>query len=116
MNMAGMGAAQQRRQREHPLEGYTAFKLVEKTDKRFGHSAVYKANTKIMGQIMAGIHVPETDVWVRPLREVNGSLGTPDDVTCISWCRRHKLSDIQHAVAWCLMQDKVPAIVRAFEP
>lgn len=112
---ATMAAGQQRR-REHPLEGYTIFKLVEKSDKRFGHVAVYKVNTKAMGQIMAGEHVPDTDVWVRPVDELTGSLRSPYDVMCIAWCRRNRIEDIQHAVAWVLMQDKVPVVVRAFEP
>lgn len=112
MNMAG--AAQQRK-REHPLEGFTAFKYVTRADARFGHVAVYKANTKIMGQIMRGIHVPGTDVWAEYIGNLQGSLGSTGAI-CIAWCRRNRIEDIQHAVAWVLMQDKVPVVVRAFEP
>lgn len=113
----GLGARQ--RQLAHPLEFQTAFRLtMQEADKRFGHTFVYKSNTKMIGEIMGrgGTHVPDTDVWVRSVHELTGMPHGTSTLTAIAWCRRHKLTDIQHAVAWLLMQDKVPVVVRAFEP
>lgn len=99
-----------------PLEFASGFKRVGRLDNKFKGVPVYKTSTKMIGKIMGadGIHVAETDVWVRSLHDVIGSNATAN-LHAVAWCRRHKIADIEHAIAWLIMQDKVPVVVRAFE-
>lgn len=89
-----------------------------RTDRRFGNVPVIKVTTKTIGNIMCiqGTPVPGTYVWCRKAKEVYGhNFPQHEGSWAIAWCRRHRIDEIQQAVAWLLMQDKVPVIVRAFE-
>lgn len=102
---AALGQNMDAMRTEHPLQYFSGYKFVS-FDKRFGHVAVYKTNTKYITTIFAeGERVPETQVWV-----------AGPNVWIVAWTRKSKLADIQHAVAWLLMQDRVAVVARAFEP
>lgn len=112
---AALGAAYGMRQKpEHPLQFVSGYQFVE-CDKRLGGTAIYRAATKIVSEIMSskGQRVPHTECYYRMLDELDSVI--TNDVAAIAWIRRSKRADLEQAVATLLMLGKTPVLVRAFK-
>jgi hypothetical protein len=104
----------------HPLEFIGMFDHKGR-DKRFGNIHTYKCNTKTLSSLMANAEfVPHTNVQFVPDTTAKLMYAVeqgPARVCSVLWVRRHKVRELEDAVATLLMlgHENIVA-VRSFDP